>query len=50
MQNEVKQAHDDLRQLVGFSVADEIQKLDRLKSAGSISEQEYSRLRAHLVQ
>ncbi len=46
----VKQAHDDLRQLVGFSVADEIQKLDRLKSAGSISEQEYSRLRAHLVQ
>lgn len=45
-----KQARDDLRQLVGFSAADEIQKLDRLKSAGSISEQEYGRLRARLVQ
>jgi len=31
-------------------VADEIEKLDRLKTAGSISEQEYSRLRARLVQ
>jgi hypothetical protein len=45
-----KQAHDDLRQFVGFSAADEIEKLDRLKSAGSISEQEYGRLRARLVQ
>jgi hypothetical protein len=45
-----KQTRDDLRQLVGFSAADEIEKLDRLKSAGSISEQEYGRLRAHLVQ
>jgi hypothetical protein len=31
-------------------VADEIVKLDKLKSGGSISEQEYSRLRARLVQ
>jgi len=45
-----KQAHDDLRQFVGFSAADEIEKLDRLKSAGSISEQEYTRLRTRLVQ
>ena len=45
-----KQAHDDLRQFVGFSAADEIEKLDRLKSAGSISEQEYMRLRTRLVQ
>jgi hypothetical protein len=44
-----KQAHDDLRQFVGFSAADEIEKLDRLKSAGSISEQEYMRLRTRLV-
>jgi predicted membrane channel-forming protein YqfA (hemolysin III family) len=44
------QARDDLRQIVGFSAADEIEKLDRLKSAGSISEQEYTRLRARLVQ
>jgi hypothetical protein len=45
-----KQTRDDLRQLVGFSAADEIEKLDRLKSAGSISAEEYGRLRAHLVQ
>ena len=45
-----RQAHDDLRQFVGFSAADEIEKLDRLKSAGSISEQEYMRLRTRLVQ
>ena len=30
-------AKDELRQFVGFSAADEIEKLDRLKSAGSIS-------------
>jgi hypothetical protein len=45
-----RQAQDDLRQFVGFSAADEIEKLDRLKSAGSISEQEYTRLRTRLVQ
>jgi Phospholipase_D-nuclease N-terminal len=45
-----KQVRDDLRQVVGFSVADEIAKLDRLKSTGSISEQEYARLRARIVQ
>jgi len=43
-------AKDELRQFVGFSAADEIEKLDRLKSAGSISEPEYMRLRARLVQ
>jgi hypothetical protein len=35
---------------VGFSAADEIVKLDKLKIAGSITEQEYGRLRAKLVQ
>lgn len=44
------QARDELRRIVGFSAADEIEKLDRLKSAGSISEQEYARLRARLVE
>jgi hypothetical protein len=43
------QARDDLRRVVGFSAADEIEKLGRLKSTGSISEQEYARLRARLV-
>lgn len=49
-QAQAKQAQDDLRQFVGFSAADEIEKLNRLKSAGSISEQEYTRLRTRLVQ
>ena len=43
-------ARDHLRQAVGFSVADEIEKLDRLKSTKSISDEEYTRLRAQLVQ
>jgi len=46
----VRQARDDLRQSLSFSVADELEKLDRLKSAGKISEQEYGRLRARIVQ
>ena len=45
-----RQAQDDLRKFVGFSAADEIEKLDRLKAAGSISEKEYAGLRARLVQ
>ena len=45
-----KEGRDELRQAVGFSVADEIEKLDRLKSTGSISEQEYSRVRSRIVQ
>lgn len=47
---QVKQARDNLRQVVGFSVADEFEKLNRLKAAGTISDQEYGRLRARLVQ
>ena len=44
-----RQARDDLRQAVGFSAADEIEKLDRLKQKGAISDQEYARLRARVV-
>ncbi|HWX29692.1 MAG TPA: hypothetical protein VNZ53_19920 [Steroidobacteraceae bacterium] len=36
--------------VVGFSAADEIEKLDRLKKAKSISAAEFARLRANLVQ
>jgi len=43
-------ARDELRRVVGFSAADEIEKLDRLKKAGSISDAEFGRLRARLVQ
>lgn len=45
-----QRAHDQIRQAVGFSAADEIDKLDRLKANKSISEDEYARLRARLVQ
>ncbi len=44
-----QQAREELRHVVGFSVADEIEKLERLKSAGTISDAEYGRLRARLV-
>jgi hypothetical protein len=47
---QVQETRDELRRVVGFSVADEIEKLDRLKKAGSISEAEFGRLRARLVQ
>ena len=43
-------AREELRRVVGFSVADEIQKLDALKKSGSVSEEEFARLRAKLVQ
>ena len=45
-----RQARENLRQVVGFCVADELEKLGRLKAAGSISEQEYMTLRRKLVQ
>jgi predicted membrane channel-forming protein YqfA (hemolysin III family) len=44
-----EKARDDLRRVVGFSVADELQKLDGLKRSGSISEDEFRHLRARLV-
>ena len=46
---QAQQAREELRRVVGFSAADEIAKLDRLKSTGSISADEYGRLRAKLV-
>jgi hypothetical protein len=45
-----EQARDELRRVAGFSVSDEIEKLNRLKQAGSISDTEFTRLRARLVQ
>ena len=46
---QAQQARDELRRAVGFSAADEIEKLDRLKKSGSITDQEFARLRARLV-
>jgi len=47
---QAQQARDEIRRVVGFSAADEIEKLDRLKKAGSINDAEFARLRARLVQ
>ncbi|MCA0305572.1 MAG: PLDc N-terminal domain-containing protein [Proteobacteria bacterium] len=48
--SQARQARDELRQMVGFSVADELAKLERLKSDKAISDQEYARLRARIIQ
>jgi len=47
---QAQQARDELRRVVGYSVADEIEKLNRLKQAGSINDAEFTQLRAKLVQ
>ena len=47
---QAQQAREELRHVVGCSAADEIEKLDRLKKSGSITDQEFARLRAKLVQ
>jgi hypothetical protein len=46
---QAQQAREELRRVVGYSVADEITKLDQLKKSGSITADEYGRLRARLV-
>ena len=46
---QAQQAREELRRVVGFSVADEITKLDQLKKSGSITDDEFQRLRAKLV-
>jgi hypothetical protein len=46
---QAQQAREELRRAVGFSAADEIGKLERLKKEGSISDAEFTRLRARLV-
>jgi hypothetical protein len=43
-------AREELRRFGGFSVADELEKLNKLKNSGSINEQEFTTLRARLVQ
>jgi hypothetical protein len=42
-------AKAELRKVVGMNVADELEKLDKLKASGSISAEEYARLRGRLV-
>lgn len=47
---QAQQTRDELRRVVGFSVADEIEKLEELKKSGSITSEEFARIRAKLVQ
>ncbi len=48
--SQARQARDELRQMVGFSAADELVKLEKLKAENAISDQEYARLRARIMQ
>jgi TRAP-type C4-dicarboxylate transport system permease small subunit len=45
-----QQTREEVRRIVGFSAADEIKKLDDLKKSGSITEAEFKRLRAKVVE
>ena len=47
---QAQKTRDELRHVIGFSVADEFSKLDALKKSGSITDQEFALLRAKLVQ
>ena len=46
---QAQKAREELRDVVGYGVADELTKLDQLKKAGSITDDEFKRLRAKLV-
>lgn len=48
-QKQVAKAREDLREFVGVGAADELEKLDRLKTAGSITDAEYQKLRARVI-
>ncbi len=43
------QAREELRHIVGYSPADELEKLERLKAAGTITPQEFQTLRAKVI-
>lgn len=45
---DVKHARENMRRIVGYSVADELLKLDQLRQSKTITDEEYARLRARL--
>lgn len=45
----MERTREQLRNTIGFSVADEIAKLEALKADGKISAEEYAKLRARLI-
>lgn len=46
---QVKAEQEQLRQIVGTSSADELLKLDQLKASGSITDDEYQKMRAKVI-
>jgi hypothetical protein len=46
---QAQKARDELGRIAGFSVADEIEKLEKLNKSGIITQQELTRLRAKLA-
>lgn len=44
-----REARDNLRNTIGFSAADEIAKLEKLKADGAISAEEFAKLRARVL-
>lgn len=49
-QENAKQMRDHLRATIGFSVADELEKIEHLKETQKISADEYQKLRAKLLE
>jgi hypothetical protein len=48
-QAQATKAREEMRNIVGFSAADEIRKLDELRAKGSITDAEYQKLRTRLI-
>ena len=48
-QAQAEAARDQLRSIVGFSAADELAKLDKMKADGTITAAEHTAMRARLV-
>jgi hypothetical protein len=46
----LEEGREELRKFVGYSAADELEKLQKLKNSGVITAEEYTRLRAKAVQ
>lgn len=46
---QLSETREQLRKFVGYSPAQELEKLEALKASGSISEEEYAKLRARVI-
>ena len=46
---QAKAQQEQLRQMVGTSSADELLKLEQLKSSGAVNDEEYAKMRAQII-